>query len=301
MDILDDNDSVRETMKSLVIVICQTRAHKTVWDSFQRNVLQSLSADLALCVSKSPSSDAFRENAKYVWEYDDFAEWSEAFDMVHRELGGTTPWRHVLDVDPGRDSCLFGGIRHPNTVGSGAVLLYYRWRALENIRRLGLKDQYDWFIITRSDYMYPVPHVPLELLSRKSVWIPDGEKYGGVTDRHLICPSEFIEQSIDMLEFILLQPTQALLEYRNWRQGKGANPETFIAYYLQRQGIPVRFVPYFMYTVRELDETPNPTQHGKAGHERYLSTTYGLKYPEEKVQSDKLRITSPSDWNTYVL
>lgn len=288
-------------MKCLVIVICQTRAHKTVWESFQRNVLQSLPADLALCVSKSSSSDAFRDNAKYVWEYDDFSDWSDAFNMVHRELGGTSSWRHILDVDPGRDSCLFGGIRHPNTLGSGAVLLYYRWRVLENIRRLGLKDQYDWFIITRSDYMYPVPHVPLELLSRDSVWIPDGEKYGGVTDRHLICPKEFIEQSIDMLQFILLRPTRALLEYTSWLRGKGANPETFIAYYLQRQNIPVRFVPYFMYTVRELDESPNPTKYGEAGHVRYLSTSYGLKYPEEKVKSDRLRIETPSDWSTYII
>lgn len=288
-------------MKCLVIVICQTRAHKTVWETFQRNVLQSLPADLALCVSRSSSSDAFRENAKYVWEYDDFADWSTAFDIVHRELGGTSSWRQVLDVDPGRDSCLFGGIRHPHTVGSGAVLLYYRWRALENIRRLGLKDQYDWFIITRSDYMYPVPHVPLELLSRNSVWIPDGERYGGVTDRHLICPNKFIEKSIDMLEFILLHPARALLEYRRWLQGKGANPETFIAYYLQRQGIPVRFVPYFMYTVRELDEIPNPTQNGKAGYVQHLSTGYGLKYPDEKARSDRLRINAPSDWNAYIV
>jgi len=281
--------------------LCQTRAHKTVWTSFKRNVLESLGADLALCVTKSSSSDEFRENASYVWEYDDFADWGDAFDMVHRELGGKTAWRHVLDVDPGRDSCLFGGIRHQHTLGSGAVLLYYRWRALENIRRLGLTNKYDWFIVTRSDYMYPVPHVPLEMLSPESVWIPDGEKYGGVTDRHLVCPRTFLERSIDMLEYILLHPTQVLSEYRQWLNGKGANPETFIAYYLERQRIPVRFVPYFMYTVRELDESPNRTQYGNAGHTRYLNTNYGLKYPDEKAKADRLIIGTPSDWSTYIV
>ena len=287
-------------MRCLVVVLCQTRAHRTVWESFQRNVLQSLPADLALCVSKSSTSDAFRQNAKYIWEYEDVEDWATAFDAVHRELGGTSPWRQVLNVDPGRDSCLFGGIRHPNTVGSGAVLLYYRWRVLENIRRLGLTETYDWFIITRSDYMYPVPHVPLELLSRNSVWIPDGEGYGGVTDRHLIAPREFIERSIDMLEPILLHSSRVLSEYRSWLRGKGANPETFIAYYLQRQGIPVRHIPYFMYTVRELDETPNRTQTGNAGTTRYLQTNYGLKYPDEKTKADRLQITAPSDWAAYV-
>lgn len=286
-------------MKTLVIVICQTRAHKTVWNSFQQNVLNTLGADLALCVSKSSESDSFREHAKYIWEYDDFSNWADAFDMVHNELGGTQPWRQVLDVDVGRDSCLFGGIRHRNTIGSGAVLLYYRWRALENIRRLGLTAEYDWFIVTRSDYMYPVPHVPLDMLSQDSVWIPDGEKYGGVTDRHLICPSVFIERSIDMLRYILLHPNDMLVEYKRWLNGKGANPETFIAFYLQRQQVPVRFVPYFMYTIRELDENPNLTQYGRAGHARYLSTNYGIKYPDEKVKADALRITSSSDWRVY--
>lgn len=287
-------------MKCLVIIICQTRAHKTTWNSFQRNVIDSLNADLALCVAKTSESDPFREHAKYIWDYDDFTNWDEAFDMVQRELKSNAPWRRILDVDPGRKSCLFGGIRHPYTVGSGAVLLYYRWRVLENIRRLNLTSQYDWFIITRSDYMYPVPHVPLGYLDPMSVWIPNGEHYGGVTDRHIICPSAFVEKSIDMLQRILTEPDDTLMRYKRWLGGKGANPETFIAYYLEYQKIPVRFVPYFMYTVRELDERPNPTDHGAAGHIRYKNTSYGLKYPGEKALSDRLDIKTPEDWRKYI-
>lgn len=287
-------------MKCLVIVICQTRAHKTVWSSFKKNVLDSIGADLALCVSKSDTTDSFRENAKYVWEYDDPTNWSEAYDNVQAELGVTTPWKQVLDIDPGRDSCLFGGINHPNTIGSGAVLFYYRWRALENIKKLGLTSEYDWFIVTRSDYMYDVPHVPLSMLSYDSVWIPDGEKYGGVTDRHLICPSSFIERSIDMLRYILTEPDDFLFKYKQWLNGKGANPETFIAYYLEKQGIPVRFVPYFMYTVRELDEKANPTQFGLAGRIKFRNTNYSIKYPTEKQLADTLRIQTPADWRAYI-
>ena len=287
-------------MKCLVIVICQTRAHRTVWDSFQQNVLRSMGADLALCVAKSDTSDAFRENAKYIWEYEDPTNWADAYDAVQREMGNPIPWKHVLNVDPGRDSCLFGGIRYPYTVGSGAVLFYYRWRALENIRRLGLTSEYDWFVITRSDYMYPVPHVPLHMLSPTSVWIPDGEKYGGVTDRHLICPSNFIEKSIDMLQYILTQPNDFFSKYKRWLDRKGANPETFIAFYLEKQGIPVQFVPYFMYTVRELDETSNATRFGEAGTIRYGNTNYALKYPAEKALADQLRIDTVDDWKSYI-
>jgi hypothetical protein len=195
---------------------------------------------------------------------------------------------------------LFGGIRHPHTIGSGAVLFYYRWRALQNIQRLGLESEYDWFIVTRSDFLYPVQHVPLSLLSQDSVWIPNGENYGGVTDRYLICPSKFIERSIDMLKYILTKPDDFFTNYKRWLHGKGANPETFIAFYLEKQGIPVQFVPYFMYTIRELDEIPNPTQFGGAGTKRYKDTNYSIKYPDEKQAADKLSIETPSDWERYI-
>jgi hypothetical protein len=289
-------------MKCLVIVICQTRAHRTVWNSFKTNVIDSLGADLALCVSKTGKPDPFRESATYLWEYDDPTDWAAAYDQVQRELGSTKPWRQVLDIDTRRQSCLFGGIKHhPNIVGSGAVLFWYRWKVLENIKRLGLTSQYDWFIVTRSDYLYDVPHVPLEMLSPNSVWIPDGEKYGGVTDRHLICPSKFLERSIDMLRYILTAPEHLVANYSRWMQGKPmVNPETFIAYYLNMQGIPVRFVPYFMYVVRELDEIRNPTSGDFRHAPAYLNTNYSIKYTDEKRQADRLQIRSPADWRGYL-
>lgn len=286
--------------KCLVIVICQTRGYKTTWDKFKENVIDSLDADLALCVSKSKSTDLFRDNADYIWEYDDFDDWSKAYDIVQKELDSDKKWRSVLDIDINRISCLFGGIPHKNTVGSGAVLFYYRWRVLNKLRELNLISKYDWFIITRSDYYYPVKHVPLSLLSNNSVWIPNGEHYGGVTDRHLICPSKFIEKSIDMLSYILTEPTDFLINYKRFLGNNGANPETFIAYYLSKQKIPIKFVPYFMYVVRELDETSNLTKYGNAGAIRYKNTNYSIKYPNEKIQADKLEISSNEDWVKYL-
>lgn len=287
-------------MKCLVIVICQTRAYKSVWDSFKKNVLDELNADLALCVSETGMSDSFREHAKYIWEYQDPTDWGEAYNNISKELNINKPWRQILDIDKGRDSCLFGGIKHPYTIGSGAVLFYYRWKLFQHIQHLQLTNKYDWFIVTRSDYYYPVPHVPLELLDRNSVWIPDGEKYGGVTDRHLICPNHFIEKSINMLYYMLNEPDNLLKEYKKFLGNKGANPETFIMFYLQKQHIPIQFVPYFMYTVRELDEKANPTQFGMAGRSRYKDTNYAIKYPQEKVHADSLTIESKDDWVKYV-
>lgn len=287
-------------MTCLVIVICQTRGYRTTWNNFKENVINSLNADLALCVEKSTTTDSFRENAKYIWEYEDFNDWSSAYDIVQKEIQSNKNWRPILDVDKHRNSCLFGGIKHKNTIGSGAVLFYYRWRVLNNIRKLNLTSKYDWFIITRSDYFYPVKHVPISLLSPDSVWIPNGEHYGGVTDRHIICPSKYIEKSIDMLEYMLSEPSHFLTNYKKFIGNKEANPESFIAYYLNKQNIPIKFIPYFMYVIRELDEKINPTRFGNAGVIRYMNTNYSIKYPAEKTEADKLYILSEDDWVKYI-
>lgn len=312
-------------MKTLVIIICQTRGYSTTWKTFKENVIDTLDADLALCVSKSKSSDLFREHADYIWEYDDFEDWSTAYDLVQKEINSTENWRSVLDIDIGRDSCLFGGIKHKHTVGSGAVLFYYRWRVLNNIKKHGLLSKYDWFILTRSDYYYPVKHVPVSMLSSDSVWIPDGEWYGGVTDRHIICPKQYIEKSIDMLQYILSEPKHFLENYKNFlrytatpaqigihrylkntympikRSGyKNANPETFIDYYLKKQNIPIQFVPYFMYVIREFDEVVNPTAYGNAGRIAFNDRSYSIKYPNEKIEADKLNINNEECWRKYL-
>ena len=36
--------------KTLVCIIAQTRSHEVTWDKFEKNVLNELNADLALCI-----------------------------------------------------------------------------------------------------------------------------------------------------------------------------------------------------------------------------------------------------------
>jgi hypothetical protein len=272
-------------------------------------VLESLGADLALCVEPTDNNDEFKKHAKYVWEYPNYNDWTDAYNDVQKEIGITKNWRSILDVGDGLGfdkGCLFGGIKHTGIYGSGALLFYYRWRALENIRRLNLTSMYDWFIITRSDFKYDVPHVPLSLLDDNCVWSPNGERYGGITDRHLICPSKFIERSIDMLGYMVSTPNELIEKYRNYMRSTPAfshpNPESFIAFYLQKQGIPVKFVPYFMYVVRDSDEKINPTSPGNLIG-RITSPnnrSYGIKYHTEKTEVDKLSISVPEDWAKYI-
>ncbi len=42
----------KKKIKTLVCIIGQTRAHEITWNSFNKYVLKSLDADLALCVAE---------------------------------------------------------------------------------------------------------------------------------------------------------------------------------------------------------------------------------------------------------
>jgi hypothetical protein len=290
--------------RCLVIVICQTRGYRSTWEPFKRNVLDTLGADLAVCVSTSQISDPFREHAKYRWEYPDYSDWAQAYSDVSRELGSTVDWRPILGVGAGT-GCLFGGINIPARStyhGSGAVLFYYRWRVHESIRNLNLTEKYDWFIITRSDYMYDVPHVPVSMLDPNFAWSPNGERYGGITDRHLICPSRYILDATSMLHCMLTTPHEFVRIFQSY--GGETNPESCIMSYFQAKNIPVRFVPYFMYVVRELDEVRNPTYiynpPSHISYQSYRGNPYGIKYAEEKRSADELHIQTPADWARYI-
>jgi hypothetical protein len=51
---------------------------------------------------------------------------------------------------------------------------------MKNLLENDLLNKYDRFIITRSDYIYQLPHPKIELMNETNIWIPDCEHYGGI-------------------------------------------------------------------------------------------------------------------------
>ena len=49
-----------------------------------------------------------------------------------------------------------------------------------------LTSHYDWFIVTRADYLYLCPHKPLHTMDERYLYVPASESYRGYTDRHLV-------------------------------------------------------------------------------------------------------------------
>jgi hypothetical protein len=54
--------------------------------------------------------------------------------------------------------------------------------------------------VTRSDFIWNIPHPDTKLLNENHIYIPDGEKYGGVTDRHTIIPAKYVETYLNIIE-----------------------------------------------------------------------------------------------------
>lgn len=153
-----------------------------------------------------------------------------AFDAIQNVSGCTGDWRAILKVG---DQWL-GGIRgegeHP---GSAGILLFFRWFLLRHLQQGMLLQAYDRFVVTRSDYYYEVMHPPLSLLPADYIWIPDGEGWGGVTDRHIIVPRRHLEAALDIATDIVCRTTEmaeqmlAITDRWNLEQGgqrwRGAN------------------------------------------------------------------------------
>ena len=186
-------------------------------------------------------------------------------------------WREFLKI---KDQIL-GGIKdkynqHP---GSAGILIFFRWFLLKNLIDSDLINKYDRFIITRSDYIYQLPHPKVELMDNKYIWIPDSEHYGGYTDRHAILSKQNINSYLNILNNITLRSVEY---YVGMRYHKQWNLEQFIKFHLYKNNVLgiVKEFPYVMYSVR----SPNGTTRWSTG-EFLEKFGYYIKYMSEYEKS----------------
>jgi len=147
-----------------------------------------------------------------------------------------------------------GGIKDPahEHPGSAGILIFFRWYLLQKLQEFDLISQYDRFIITRSDYIYQLPHIQLNLLDEQYIWVPDGEHYDGITDRHTVLSKSNIVQYLNLLNCMVLQGNEY---YDKMKHHNRWNLEQFIKFHLSQHGMveQIREFPYVMYTVRSVN------------------------------------------------
>jgi hypothetical protein len=280
--------------RTLVITLGQLRAHKLTWDNFKKNLLDQLGADLAVCGtchSEFDFTNQFYVNAKYRWLVPDAPDIADLFDRIQQVLGTTENWRVLCDVQGN----WIGRIAESRQPGAAALLYVLRWFMLDNIRAAGLTEQYDRFVITRSDFFFQCLHPPLECLDPEYLWIPDGEDYLGLCDRHLVVSAADLVTSCNLIEDMLCRPRQlrdCMVHSKHW------NIEQVIADHYRRHGLAdkVRRFPYVMYLVRDSND-PTSWSEGAYDHALGMNIKYRSELYEAQLYSQLIR--SNDDWRFY--
>jgi hypothetical protein len=240
---------VKSTLNdTLVCVLAESRAHSLTWKKFKKNLLDPLRADLAVCIEVTESYDyanPFWNHAKYHWKTPRYDDWGTAFDLAQADLGSNENWRALLAV---KDQWLGGVKGEGSHQGSAGILLYFRMFLLKCLQSEEIFKKYKRVVVTRSDFMWDVPHPAIELLEPDAIWIPNGEGYGGVTDRHAVLSQSNHEDYLGILRPVLTDPSQLAREMSgrsDW------NLERFIFHSLSRNRAKVKLFPYPAYSVRE--------------------------------------------------
>ena len=73
--------------KTLVCILGQTRAQDITWKNFNKYLLKSLNADLALCIAekKTPNNIMYKK-AKFIWNYRDLQDYTKYFSDAQNFL-----------------------------------------------------------------------------------------------------------------------------------------------------------------------------------------------------------------------
>lgn len=282
----------------LVCVLASTRAHQLTFSTFKRQVLDELNADLAVALAINENYDyanGFWQHAKYRWTAPDFSDYGDAFDLAQRWLCqshnvAAPDWRIMLQVK----GIWQGGIRalEPQRTAS-SILPFCRWLLLNGLEQDQFLDRYDRFVITRSDFVWLCPHPPLSILDQDAIWVPDGQNWWGLADRHLVVSRANVVDCLNVLEDILLHPKQL---YEEMKHHSDWNNEQFLAHHFKRKGLlhKVRRFPYVMYTARsKYDFSPT---HSPGRYEPVVG--HYVKYPGEfrVARAYATIIRSRADW-----
>lgn len=241
----DSGDS--RSVKTLVIVIGSIRGGHYAWTSFQTNLLGTLHAHFAYLGPDDPNLMA--PEVHYNWHYDDLNDWGDFFDdMVEPSM-----WRHLCSEFPPGGAQFLGGVRNCQE-GSAALLLAYRELLYRIVEAQELYNIYDWFVLTRSDQLHLCKHQALEALDTTSIYIAEGEDYGGVSDRHTIYPASLFLTGLGVTR-ALMQESHVFVDHFN-KTGDHMNLESVLKFYFSMRGLHVqRSHRTFFGVIRQCDKT----------------------------------------------
>lgn len=269
----------------LVILNGQLRGGPVAWSSLQENLLDFYNADLALIgppfnsSQAGQASESLRRRAKYIWTVPEYSDWGVVLDMIQ---GNNSNWRALCKYNSTSQVSAYGlqylgGVSRCHA-GSSGILLAYRYLTSLKLIEHSLVDYYEWFIYTRSDYTYLCHPPSIAKFSSAFVYVPYGEGYGGVTDRHTYIPAHRVLQVLNIT-------TDIVVNWKIWYESPASNLEQVIKTYFERAGICYKNFGHTAFTVRRQDD-PTRWSHGSP-NEVIGKYNLKLKYWGEMAEANE--------------
>jgi hypothetical protein len=284
--------------KVLVCIINELRAHELTWNDFKKNVIDELNADLAVCVAikndNEYENNNFYNNAKYKWTFPEQHDWGNSFDYVKNHHKSEKNWEQLLKIG----GIWLGGMKRKGAeIGSASIGYFFRWLLLQNLVNNNLINKYDYFIITRCDYKWALPHPPLKYLSKEFIWVPNGDHYGGVNDRYMCVSKDYVKIVLNLLEKIVLTPLYTYNTINKYYiHSSSFNSEKFQKIYLDMYDLfnKVRTFPYIMYLIKGKQDSSRWSK-GIFEIDGYL-----VKYQSEYDMTQKTK-SFFTNWDDYFM
>tara|TARA_Y200000002_G_scaffold344218_1_gene317288 strand:+ start:436 stop:1311 length:876 start_codon:yes stop_codon:yes gene_type:complete len=226
------------TVKTLIILLGSARGGEETWNSMYKYLMKPLSADLALLFGKTDNKkSSLYQKAKFVWEIDEFTDWWDYFEKFFSHRLYEIYKKNEIEG-------LGGGIK--DFRGSGAIIFAFRHFLKSNYKKQLLN--YDRIILTRSDLYYIDFHPDLK---NNYFYIVEGERYGGLSDRHHIFPSSIIDDVLSINEYLDDQNNY------NYLIKKKLNPERALYEYYKDNGLikNIRFCKRVQFIVAKENES----------------------------------------------
>lgn len=261
-------------MKALVVVLNETRGAMFTLEPLLETGLCHVEWTLAYCGARQKTGvNPYSTVAKYLWEYDEPADWGE-------ELRAVLPQSfHSFFLDPGAPGGISSTSDHIQLWVSGWIQGIFRLRALEKISSLGLEEHFDWVFLVRSDYVFVSPIVPPRSPVNRGLLFMLGDSYGGLNDRFMGVPSELVQSVRNAVDYTRPNFAGTSDQLFDFLRGQlSQNPETLLWFELNKAGLleGANYMGQMGFCVRFEQDV----SRGSAGFWSRRRGVY-LKYPTE--------------------
>lgn len=242
----------------LTVLIGHPRGGEKTWNSLYKYVLGPLNSELAILTgSKWLNNQSFLSIAKYKWIIEEPDDWFTYYEDNFQSKN----WKTYFEKD-----------KTTGLYNSGSI--HFALKDILLKKHICELEAYKQIIITRFDQFYISNH---KKFNDNSIWIPEGEDYFGVCDRHAVVPSSDIREFLNIAGYVNSNNTENYVS-------EFINCEVAYMHHLENSNLidKVKRFKRFQFTTTIKEDfnrwrTPN--------YKIYFYHNIYLKYPDEFLDS----------------